>query len=51
MIEWPALDDRVLLWQNWKYDVTGFLYWGTTVFRDNCEGDTRCPNVPWRPPT
>jgi hypothetical protein len=51
MIEWPALDHRVLLWQNWKYSVTGFLYWGTAVFRDNCEGDGRWPDVPWKPAT
>ena len=51
MIEWPALDHRILLWQNWKFGVTGFLYWGTTVWRDNLEGDKRWPDVPWNPAT
>jgi len=51
MIEWPAIDHRILLWQNWKYGVTGFLYWGTTVFRDNCEREARWPDVPWKPAT
>jgi hypothetical protein len=51
MIEWPGVDHRILLWQNWKYGVTGFLYWGTTVFRDNCEGEARWPDVAWKPAT
>ena len=51
MIEWPSVDHRILLWQNWKYGVTGFLYWGTTMFRDNCQGEARWPDVPWKPAT
>ena len=51
MIEWPAVDHRVLLWQNWKYHVDGFLYWGLNVWRDNMKGDRRWPEVPWNPAT
>ena len=51
MIEWPAIDHRVLLWQNWKHDVTGFSYWGLCVWRDNLEGDKRWPEAKWNPAT
>jgi len=51
MIEWPAIDHRVLVWQNWKYQVTGFLYWGLNVWRDNLAGDKRWPEVKWNPAT
>lgn len=51
MIEWPAIDHRLLLWQNWKYDVTGFLYWGLCVWRDNLEGDKRWPEAKWNTAT
>jgi hypothetical protein len=51
MIEWPASDHRVLVWQNWKYQVTGLLYWGLNVWRDNHAGDQRWPDVPWKPAT
>jgi len=51
MIEWPAMDHRILLWQNWKYHVTGFLYWGLCVWRDNLKGETRWPGAKWNPAT
>jgi hypothetical protein len=51
MIEWPAVDHRLLLWQTWKYGVQGFLYWGTCVWRDNLEGEQRWPDVAWKPAT
>jgi len=51
MIEWPAIDHRVLLWQNWKFHVTGFLYWGLNVWRDNLEGERRWPEAKWNPAT
>jgi hypothetical protein len=51
MIEWPAIDHRVLLWQNQKYGVTGFLYWGLNTWRDNLEGPQRWPQSPWNPAT
>ena len=51
MIEWPASDHRLLLWQNWKFHVTGFLYWGLNVWRDNLTGDKRWPESPWNPAT
>jgi len=51
MTEWPAIDHRIWLWQTWKHRVDGILYWGTTVWRDNLEGDARWPAVPWKPAT
>ena len=51
MIEWPANDHRLLLWQNWKHDVTGLLYWGLCVWRDNLEGEKRWPEAKWNPAT
>jgi hypothetical protein len=51
MIEWPAVDHRILPWQNWKYGVTGFLYWSLDTWRDNLAGDRRWPEVAWKPAT
>jgi hypothetical protein len=51
MIEWPAIDHRVLLWQNQKYGVTGFLYWSLDTWRDNLAGQQRWPEVKWNPAT
>ncbi len=34
-VDYPGIDQRILFWQNWKYGVTGFLYWGTDVWADN----------------
>ncbi len=51
MIEWPAIDHRLLLWQNQKYGVTGFLYWGLDTWRDNLAGEKRWPEVKWNPAT
>ena len=51
MIEWPGIDHRLLVWQNWKYGVTGLLYWGTAVCGKNAAGEKRWPDVPWDPAT
>ncbi len=51
MIEWPAIDHRLLLWQNWKYNVNGFLYWGLCVWCDNLQGEKRWPDTKWNPAT
>ena len=51
MIEWPAVDHRLLLWQTWKYKVEGFLYWGLCVWRDNLQGEKRWPEAKWNPAT
>ena len=32
-IDYPAIDHRILHWMNWKYHVTGVLYWQTTFWR------------------
>jgi hypothetical protein len=47
MIEWPGLDHRILLWQTWKYGVTGFLYWSLDCFRDNWKAEPRWPEGQW----
>ena len=31
--------------------MTGFLYWGLAVWRDNLKGKARWPDVPWDPAT
>jgi len=51
MIEWPGMDPRILPWQNWKFGVTGFLYWGLNTWRDNNKGERRWPNADWNPAT
>jgi len=51
MIEWPAIDHRLLLWQNQKYGVTGFLYWSLDTWRDNLANEKRWPEVKWNPAT
>ncbi len=49
MIEFPATDHRLMFWQCWKYGAEGFLYWGTTHWAFNMQGDKRWPEVPWKP--
>lgn len=49
MIEFPAVDYRTMLWQCWKYGAEGFLYWGTTHWAYNVEGEERWPEAPWKP--
>ncbi len=34
-IDYPAIDHRILHWMNWKYGVTGVLYWQTTFWQRN----------------
>jgi hypothetical protein len=34
-VDYPALDHRILFWMNWKWNVSGFLYWGTDVWPKN----------------
>ena len=47
MIEFPATDHRLMFWECFKYGAEGFLYWGTTHWDFNCEGDQRWPDKPW----
>ncbi|MCX5759555.1 MAG: DUF4091 domain-containing protein, partial [Candidatus Hydrogenedentes bacterium] len=47
MIEFPAIDARMMFWMCFKYNAEGFLYWGTTHWDLNCKGDKRWPEVPW----
>lgn len=47
MIEFPATDHRLMFWECWKYGAEGFLYWGTTHWAYNLEGEDRWPERPW----
>lgn len=47
MIEFPATDHRVMFWECWKYGAEGFLYWGTTHWDLNTQGEDRWPARPW----
>ncbi len=47
MIEFPATDYRLMFWQCWKYGAEGFLYWGTTHWGYNVQGEERWPERPW----
>ncbi|HNR29900.1 MAG TPA: FG-GAP-like repeat-containing protein [Candidatus Hydrogenedentes bacterium] len=47
MIEFPATDHRLMFWQCWKYGAEGFLYWGTTHWSLNLDGEDRWPVRPW----
>ena len=47
MIEFPNTDYRIMFWQCWKYGAEGFLYWGTTHWEYNVQGEERWPAVPW----
>ena len=33
LIDYPAMDPRILFWMTWKYRVKGFLYWQTAFWR------------------
>jgi outer membrane protein assembly factor BamB len=47
MIEFPATDARLMFWACWKYKAEGFLYYGTTRWGYNTDGDQRWPDRPW----
>ncbi len=49
MIDFPAIDHRLIFWQCWKYGAQGYLYWGTTHWADNVSGEERWPERPWMP--
>lgn len=49
MIDEPALDHRLMFWACAKYGAEGFLYWGTTHWGYNCDGEERWPARPWLP--
>jgi hypothetical protein len=33
-VDYPAIDPRMVFWLTWKYDKTGFLYWGVEYHGD-----------------
>ncbi|MFQ6098032.1 MAG: DUF4091 domain-containing protein, partial [Armatimonadota bacterium] len=34
-IDYPGTDHRLVFWQAWRYDVTGFLYWAINYWKTN----------------
>lgn len=34
-IDYPGIEHRIRFWMNWKYNVTGDLYWSTTYWHKN----------------
>jgi len=34
-IDYPAIDPRIIFWMNWKYRVTGFLYYALNLWETN----------------
>lgn len=47
MIEFPNTDYRLMFWECWKYGAEGFLYWGTTHWYYNNQGEERWPERAW----
>lgn len=49
MIDYPAVDHRVLFWTTWKYQGEGFLYWSSTYWPLNLTDPQgrRWPEIPW----
>jgi outer membrane protein assembly factor BamB len=48
-IDYQPIRQRILSWMNWKYGVTGILYWSTTygwTTNPPKEGE-RWPEIPW----
>lgn len=61
-IDYPAIDPRIIFWQNWKYNVPGFLYYAVNLWETNrnpeqgpddplirrmMEAGKRWPEIPW----
>ena len=38
-VDYPAIDPRILFWMNWKYHVTGFLYYAINNWESNRRAD------------
>lgn len=32
-IDYPAIDHRIIFWQAWRYNITGFLYWAINYWK------------------
>lgn len=41
-IDYPAIDHRILHWMNWKFGVTGVLYWQTMFWTQDPWTKTMC---------
>lgn len=42
-VDYPTIDQRMVFWLSWKYDKTGFLYWGVEYFGDPAKMTTDGP--------
>ena len=49
LIDFPAIDPRMMAWVCWKYEVEGFLYYWINMWRGRDPGDERplYPDAPW----
>lgn len=34
-IDYPGIDHRIIFWQAWRYNITGFLYWAADYWKVN----------------
>lgn len=46
-IDYPAIDQRILFWMNWKYRIPGFLYYAVNLWEVNRKSRERWPEVEW----
>gem|GEM_PF-2915061 len=46
-IDYPAIDQRVLFWQLYDYDVTFFLYYMINIWRQSDGNGARWPDADW----
>jgi hypothetical protein len=46
-IDYPAVDQRIIFWMNWKYRIPGFLYYAVNLWEVNRKSNERWPEVEW----
>lgn len=46
-IDYPAVDQRIVFWMNWKYGIPGFLYYAVNLWEVNRKSKDRWPEVAW----
>jgi len=49
-VDYHGIDHRILFWQTWKYNVTGFLYYATNLWRTNLATKPTSNIVPFENP-
>ena len=49
--DYPAVDERIIGWLSWKYQMSGFEYWSIVAWeKENLDGQggAKWPAVPWK---